>query len=798
MKMSNGRSLYGRDVKSRAEDLSRAFSDSTGDPGEFGGMHGLILNEVFAGDFSGKTMNENYGEVSLVSGRIVDEPGFLFLAVRNSLVEAMDSWLFGECGNAAASGDDFPLSVNDVSSRVFTAADEERKTYEEFYTERNLFDAGGFTMQALGRDDGKLSEEFAEPNPLREFDLGLFGAESSYERDSSVGTDSPCVFTDTEERTGAQTGVPSEAGSDEDAQGNGMLNSRDVFDMFDFAEKADYLLKRHDRDNRMLWIESNPADGSDLREKSGGKILRYGVLRETVSRLMKNGGAHVPFLGAPYGMKRTGLGPDELSLITDCMRADGLSDAVYRGLRFLAEEGGSGNRRDPFFPIKLDALISDNVSDTDVMDEDSLSVGDCSRRAEIASELLLRGLYRRVFSAEVIPPKYLHNGEEAEFINRYVTDLVLARIMFASVNAAEKRNMNLQEYLKAHDAKVSVVEAGSDGKKSGRLNSRGTPESVGATGDNGSSGEPSREFKELIHPEITDGTGFLRLNAVCPENLLRLKLFDGLVDAEIAGHKYDGAFFEMIENLADRNFPILWGIKLLLNSQKGDLKNKARCLKTNLGFFFDVRKFAAVTRIRMPDINLESGVRRITNKKTMTVRQKHRFRQLVDVSLYVAAMVLSVFSETEILFNGRTTLKHLGRAAANMDVVKRNVGKGLRKYGGRGELDEEISDVENACSEDRADDHECDSFIRNKTYSVKFRVLDLKELNHGVKGLALRIISAPRIELMYLAVLTILTIVEPEEEYMDILGREFDRSIPEITSGKKVLLLQWRFNEKKK
>jgi len=88
--------------------------------------------------------------------------------------------------------------------------------------------------------------------------------------------------------------------------------------------------------------------------------------------------------------------------------------------------------------------------------------------------------------------------------------------------------------------------------------------------------------------------------------------------------------------------------------------------------------------------------------------------------------------------------------------------------------------------------------IKNKSYAVKFRVLDVSELNNGIEGLVLRIRSKPRIELMYLAIMTILTLAEPEREYMDILARKLDRWLPEIASGKKVLLLQWRYREKKK
>lgn len=803
------------------------------------GIHEDVIRRVIPEEFSRDTLDVNYGEVSDLSVRLIDEPGFMFLAAKESLLTEMDNLIRGKRrfseGNAFNGTD----GITSDTGEEFKGTDvTEEKESDAVYAKGTVSKCEAFNYRTTEMKDYMLNPyglctepsgngTFAEPgtaltddgytelNPLREF--------------------SGCGASRTDSLGGlADAGMFSTDGNTDVSN----LKSREVFELFDVAERADTLASvfgakgRHGPSGENLW--------------SGGKSRRHLIRGERDESLDAGCTALREALSSVIGRSSCaerkrfpnlirGLGKEVPDIIRDCLEADGLTDAVYGGLRYMTS-GGSGRNggadcfradsADPYFPIKLDEFITAGLEK------------ECNPSAEASSEtdrkpsadgylpsgyasyrMLLDRLYRNVFMAEAMPPKHLAQNEEAEFINGYITDIVLARIMFAVMNVAADRGCSLEEYIAGVDAEVKRygeqgIGAGARIKNKRETVSRRTECSKGTE---------SRAFMGLSESDITADTGFMKLGAVCPENLKRLRLFDELVNAEISGRKYDGAAYEMAGNISAKGFPILCCIYMLINSLGGDLRNKARCLRTNLGLLLDESKFNAFMRIPgSRDVFAEDGKKKITNLKKLTQRQEHRFRHLCDLSLYVAAMVLCVFSETELLFNGRTTLTHLLRAADNLEVVKRKVKKHeLMRDEEDGVVDtasntpvpaaipvskrNDNTDSENDRNPDKRNTLYCPGGssdpvreIKNKSYAVKFRVLDVSELNNGIEGLVLRIRSKPRIELMYLAIMTILTLAEPEREYMDILARKLDRWLPEIASGKKVLLLQWRYREKKK
>lgn len=60
------------------------------------GIHEDVIRRVIPEEFSRDTLSANYGEVSDLSVRLIDEPGFMFLAAKESLLTEMDNLIRGK------------------------------------------------------------------------------------------------------------------------------------------------------------------------------------------------------------------------------------------------------------------------------------------------------------------------------------------------------------------------------------------------------------------------------------------------------------------------------------------------------------------------------------------------------------------------------------------------------------------------------------------------------------------------------------------------------------------------------
>lgn len=729
-----------------------------GDDGNMNSAVGLF-SEILPENFSDTVLSENYGEVSALSKIITDEPGLMLLAARESILSDIEKCVFdsvrNEYGCECQSNFKGPENTAEDSS--------ENKAWEPEDSDRVKCD-GSDSLNAFCHDertdecgtsyDGLYSEDF-----------------SFYEAETEISSSDILK-------------LPADASSSDEVEN---FRSSDVFALFREAEKASLAEKSSAADNS-VWCElSTSVFSKNTRKKNYSDYNR--TLQKVLNSLIANArGRGTDSVSARDGKKHSvsqhdlmhdliRLDSSTLSIIREYLMADGLSVSAYRGIKFVLDcmsvsaceeknDSPAGDifyrSRDPFLAIKLDEYLthafaedfcSDGSSDAPDGSQSDSHTGNGTGEP---GRCILNRIYHHVFRDRVIKPRNLPESADVEFINGYTTEIVLARVVFAVMSAAERAGMDTVEYLDFIGTSVKDYE---------KLKT----ESLSVS-DSGSETDVSRvrTLENLLKTDITGMTSYMKLNASAPENLLRLRIMDRLVDTEISGRKYDGAMYEMAGNLQKKGLPVLWAIKLLLNSQTGDIKNKTRTLKNNLRLLFDDGRFRDMTGIRRRSNetgqsgNSSQKGRIFTNRKALTVRQERRFSQLVETSALIMAVSLFAFSEFELLFNDRSTLRYLMNAIHDFRIIK----------GGNSPED----------SENHA-----------RKYSVKLRVAETSELSEKIRGLALRIVSAPRIELLYLAVFTAMTMTEPEECYVELLAKEFDRIIGELTSGRSMLVMQWRF-----
>ena len=81
---------------------------------------------------------------------------------------------------------------------------------------------------------------------------------------------------------------------------------------------------------------------------------------------------------------------------------------------------------------------------------------------------------------------------------------------------------------------------------------------------------------------------------------------------------------------------------------------------------------------------------------------------------------------------------------------------------------------------------------------VKFRVMEYSFLDPRTEGVVFRITSSPRVEVVYLALMTALSTIKPREKLMLLFEKDLQKVLRDFYSGRMVMLLQWCYPYRRK
>lgn len=295
----------------------------------------------------------------------------------------------------------------------------------------------------------------------------------------------------------------------------------------------------------------------------------------------------------------------------------------------------------------------------------------------------------------------------------------------------------------------------------------------------------------------------IRTSLRLPELMKSLKIMDELLDVEITSSKFDGVVYEIAVNLMRRNVSLNQAIKYLLFSQTVNVKNKQRSLRNNLKDYFDVTNIDVRNMLNFGD-ECRSRLRQCTNRDKVSGNQLAELEKMKKSAAYYTGIVLLLFSEAEVLVSSTGIYKNLLNSCGFsvirefkrlVDRDSEGVSAFLESF-----FNKESPEAGSVPGESQSNDGSCSKPANKKIQNrmVKFRVMEAQKLAPCIEGVVFRITSSPRIEVVYLALMTVLTAVKTRERLMLLFEKDLQKILHDFYSGRKVMLVQWCYPYRRK
>ena len=294
----------------------------------------------------------------------------------------------------------------------------------------------------------------------------------------------------------------------------------------------------------------------------------------------------------------------------------------------------------------------------------------------------------------------------------------------------------------------------------------------------------------------------IRTSLRLPELMKSLRIMDDLLDVEIAASKFDGAVYEIAVNLMRHNVSLNQTVKYLLFSQTVNVKNKQRAVKNNLKDYFDVTNIDVRNMLDFGDECKGRGSQ-CTNRDKISGNQLAELEKMKKSATYYIGLVLLLFSEAEVLVSSPGKYRSLLNSSG-FRLIREFKRLMEGDPAGASALFEKLFNEESPADISFQGELSCGDSgsgtlhkkCRNRM--VKFRVMEYSFLDPRTEGVVFRITSSPRVEVVYLALMTALSTVKPREKLMLLFEKDLQKILRDFYSGRMVMLLQWCYPYRRK